>query len=421
MKSNYTNILYARCTATVRLRRRCRAKERSTTSIPSRGLTGSRRSDVKKIIISIISCVLFFVLSVSAQNSTVSTYQETVIATAQMDICRSHLLPLDLNRIKIMFSPGVGEWYNSNDEKVSNVLVFGEDQAPGELAYYFKVKNYKSTCVEEENSRFNVIINIKDIGTPKGNPEQFFCYRPGELPTVSQLNAEGSYIYWYETLLGGEPLAPDHQLENGKTYYASERLIGCGESTERLEVNVQLGLTPDINITQPDIAYVDFDLEQLKIEDVNDTRGFLQYFFAKPENATDDENRLTDWELNINQSKQIYVMKVTEDGACYDVDSVFVKVEHDVQMPRGFSPNGDGVNDLFVIEGIEKFPDNELMVANRNGTIVYRAKNYRNDWDGKSRSNLTIGGGLLPEGTYFVVLKLSDKHKPIRDYIYIKH
>ncbi len=68
----------------------------------------------------------------------------------------------------------------------------------------------------------------------------------------------------------------------------------------------------------------------------------------------------------------------------------------------GFSPNGDGVNDSFVIEGIEAYPDHILYVFNRWGNLVLETANYRNDWEG------TWEGNVLPEGTYFYLLKMAD-------------
>ncbi|WP_214073561.1 gliding motility-associated C-terminal domain-containing protein [Mucilaginibacter sp. dw_454] len=64
-----------------------------------------------------------------------------------------------------------------------------------------------------------------------------------------------------------------------------------------------------------------------------------------------------------------------------------------------FTPNGDGVNDTFVIPGLETYSDTELTVINRWGNVVYQKTNYKNDWD---------GSGLV-EGTYFYVLRAKNK------------
>ena len=73
----------------------------------------------------------------------------------------------------------------------------------------------------------------------------------------------------------------------------------------------------------------------------------------------------------------------------------------------GISPNGDGINDIWEIPNIEKFPDALVEVYNRWGELIFSATNYAgNKWDGKYK------GKDLPVGTYYYVINLnSDLHK----------
>jgi gliding motility-associated-like protein/uncharacterized repeat protein (TIGR01451 family) len=64
-----------------------------------------------------------------------------------------------------------------------------------------------------------------------------------------------------------------------------------------------------------------------------------------------------------------------------------------------FTPNGDGINDTFVIPGLETYSDTELTIINRWGNTIYQKTNYKNDWDGQG----------MVEGTYFYVLKAKNK------------
>lgn len=79
-------------------------------------------------------------------------------------------------------------------------------------------------------------------------------------------------------------------------------------------------------------------------------------------------------------------------------------------IPDGFSPNGDGINDKFVIRGLGAFPNNELRILNRWGNIVFEAKNYANDWDGTANTGVIAGGSELPVATYFYVLNLGNNN-----------
>lgn len=91
----------------------------------------------------------------------------------------------------------------------------------------------------------------------------------------------------------------------------------------------------------------------------------------------------------------------------------------DFNIPEGFSPNGDGTNDLFVIRGINYYPENTFVIFNRWGDKVFEASPYQNTWDGKCKTGLRIGGDDLPIGTYFYLLDLGDGSEVIKGTIYL--
>ncbi|WP_461534476.1 Ig-like domain-containing protein, partial [Sinomicrobium sp.] len=70
-----------------------------------------------------------------------------------------------------------------------------------------------------------------------------------------------------------------------------------------------------------------------------------------------------------------------------------------------FSPNGDGFNDTFVIDGIQLYPNNTLEIYNRYGNLVYKTSGYNNDWEGiANKSGAGAEKDELPAGTYYYVL-----------------
>ncbi|MCI2229005.1 gliding motility-associated C-terminal domain-containing protein [Polaribacter sp. MSW13] len=74
------------------------------------------------------------------------------------------------------------------------------------------------------------------------------------------------------------------------------------------------------------------------------------------------------------------------------------------------TPNGDTFNDYFVISCIGNFSNTQLEIFDRYGSIVYKMKNYNNDWNGiaNQTSKIIKSGQKLPNGTYFYVLKFND-------------
>ncbi|MFT5801228.1 MAG: gliding motility-associated-like protein, partial [Nonlabens sp.] len=86
---------------------------------------------------------------------------------------------------------------------------------------------------------------------------------------------------------------------------------------------------------------------------------------------------------------------------CSEADvelSIFLS---EIIIPDAISPNGDGVNDFWVIPGILNWENNKMIVVNRWGDPVYEASPYINEWGGESKK-----GGALSEGTYYYYLSL---------------
>jgi gliding motility-associated-like protein len=96
------------------------------------------------------------------------------------------------------------------------------------------------------------------------------------------------------------------------------------------------------------------------------------------------------------------VLKWTvQNGVCETLaDSIRITV-NPLKAIKGFSPNGDGINDEFKIE-IEDAERVEIIIFDRLGHIILNTDNYGegNFWDGKNKNNKD-----LPEGTYFYILK----------------
>lgn len=101
-----------------------------------------------------------------------------------------------------------------------------------------------------------------------------------------------------------------------------------------------------------------------------------------------------------------YTVTVTSAQGCTAVDSVVVEVRPMIIFPDGISPNADGANDEWIIDGIELFPNCEVEVYNRWGELLFQSVGYKENWDG------TFKGQLLPVGTYYYVIDLKDELFP---------
>lgn len=100
------------------------------------------------------------------------------------------------------------------------------------------------------------------------------------------------------------------------------------------------------------------------------------------------------------KSTIIYTVSSVMPNGCIASSTVIIRVipNNELIFYNTFTPNNDGVNDVFYIANIEKYPDNSLTIYNRYGQKIFFRRGYQNEWDGK------VGGEEVPTGTYFYVL-----------------
>ncbi len=102
-------------------------------------------------------------------------------------------------------------------------------------------------------------------------------------------------------------------------------------------------------------------------------------------------------------SSTTYTLVVTN-GNCVDTDEVRVVVSQVLSIPNTFTPNGDGVNDVWEIAHIENFPACQVTVYDRWGQRVFNSIGYSN----KNAWNGTNNGLRLPAATYYYVIELNE-------------
>lgn len=102
----------------------------------------------------------------------------------------------------------------------------------------------------------------------------------------------------------------------------------------------------------------------------------------------------------------IYTVTVTDLNGCIESGTVAVDLFPELNVTNGFTPNGDGKNDTWIIDYIEQFPNNTVEIFNRWGDIIFTSKGYQTPFDGKYK------GGDLPVGTYYYVIHLNHPGYP---------
>jgi gliding motility-associated-like protein len=94
----------------------------------------------------------------------------------------------------------------------------------------------------------------------------------------------------------------------------------------------------------------------------------------------------------------IYQLIGESANGCKDTAFVVVNILREIIAPNTFTPNGDNVNDLWVIKYFSSYPGARVNVFNRYGKKVFSSYSDNLAWDGK------LNGVDLPEGTYYYII-----------------
>ncbi|MET4081901.1 gliding motility-associated-like protein [Pedobacter sp. UYP30] len=100
-----------------------------------------------------------------------------------------------------------------------------------------------------------------------------------------------------------------------------------------------------------------------------------------------------------------YTLVISSADGCSATATVKVKILESLEVSNAFSPNGDGINDVWIIKYLYSYPDATVEVFNRNGSRVFFSKGYEKPFDGTYK-NLP-----LPIGVYYYIINPKNGQK----------
>lgn len=201
-------------------------------------------------------------------------------------------------------------------------------------------------------------------------------------------------------ITGGNP-AYTTTWNTGET---TEDLIGVPAGYYQLTVVDTKGCTDSIEVTieEPTPITMTFEHDPVSCEDQVDG---VAYSYAEGGNGGFTylwSNGATD-DINDGLASQMYTLVVTDVLGCTGTDSVFI-TKNDIgciDPVNAFSPNDDLYNDTWVIDNMELYPDAEIKIFNKWGTIVHTQKGIYEPWDG------TINDNPGPSEVYYWIITLN--------------
>jgi gliding motility-associated-like protein len=243
-----------------------------------------------------------------------------------------------------------------------------------------------------------VTINAFPQFTVEGNT--VLCEGQASLLTVVPDNFDGASVS-YQWYLEGSLLAETSGALPISQIGTYEVTVDNNACTSNREIAVTLNDNPFELVLDSGCVNYDYMLWVANIAEISGAAvtwtGPGNFIFTGPEaNIT-------------NGPEGEYTATVTNDEGCTAIASITIDNTSCI-IPKGVSPNGDGLNDSFDLSNLDVI---ELKIFNRYGLKVYEARDYLKEWHGQSEK------GTLPTATYYYVITLS-AGKQVTGWVYLQ-
>jgi gliding motility-associated-like protein len=252
-------------------------------------------------------------------------------------------------------------------------------------AYKFFVRN--GPCVASAVDTVIFIDNLTLTAAPdtsvcKSNPVNLYAY------------TNASTIAWQPANEVTNPAAAVTTAypEVNSSYYITATLGSC---VKKDTVNVIVKPTPFVDAGPP-ITTLAGDQVQLL-----GTASAGIYLWT-PGTQLSSTSIVNPYVISPQQTTE-YTLNVTNSDGCSNNDKMILTViPYCVKVMSAFTPNGDGINDLwYVTQGTTCTKNISVSVYNRYGSKVFESKNYNNDWNGRYRNS------PLSDGTYYYMIEVT--------------
>ena len=240
------------------------------------------------------------------------------------------------------------------------------------------------SCLQELSKQVNIlpapIIQFTNLSSVCNNAA------PIDITGAAQVNnLAGTFSYSGKGVTADGQFNPQLALADSQyilfTYTATN---SCKDSSYR---KIIITPAPIIN-AGPDLMVLKNETVQIN---ASATSNGLKYLW-NPSTYLNSEVILNP--LSTAAEDIIYQLTATDNLGCSSQSSMAVKILKAPYIPNAFTPNGDGLNDLWRIKELSYYPNCEVTIFDRYGQIVYFSKGYKNPWDG------TKNGQPMAAGTY---------------------
>jgi hypothetical protein len=293
--------------------------------------------------------------------------------------------------------PGVTWIKNGNYIEISGI----PDDVVYETNFEYSIFTEGNSCFSTLN--FSIIVTPNTMGKPEAESVQFFCVY--DTPKIKDIVVYANSLKWYSAD-GLSILDPETPLVDGETYYAHNEIIvsesssidryACRSYPTAIQVFVQDTSPPQIlELSNRFCLDGQYTLTDIKVN-FEDVVWYSTFTSDLPLSMETPLESMTYYAASIDPTTGCESMLRTE-------FEVYVE-PCTVKIYNALSVNGDGMNEKLMIDNISFFPNNEIIIYNRNGRVVYKTSGYGvNNNYFKGYSNISSAGNskVLPMGTYY--------------------
>jgi len=108
--------------------------------------------------------------------------------------------------------------------------------------------------------------------------------------------------------------------------------------------------------------------------------------------------------VSIPSSAILLPLEEEQEDDTYEFEFYPQEKSDTLYIPSVFTPNGDGVNDIFLVFSPKKITDFDMLISNRSGTVIFRSKDINIGWNGE------IANTPAPQGTYAYIIMFKDSY-----------
>ncbi|WP_180336346.1 T9SS type B sorting domain-containing protein [Pontibacter ramchanderi] len=254
--------------------------------------------------------------------------------------------------------------------------------------------SYTLIVKDAKGCTFSVPVTVAGMSSKVANVSHISCF--GEKNGVILIEATGG------------DANTEYSIDNGKTFQKSPEFTGLAKGTYQVVTRFSSTCTITlgaVEIKEPAALQVEMAVTDGKPSQPNSgsakvsaiSGGTAPYVYSLNGGEFVNESEF----LNLRGGK--HYLKVRDANGCITEVEFEVISLGELDIPNGFTPNGDGINDTWVIRNLpETFPNCRVTVYNRWGSPVFESKGYGKEWDG------THNGKRLPDGTYYAIIEFGD-------------